>query len=66
MPAISKKQRRFFGMLEHDPGMAKERGVDMSKSQMHDYAVTKEKNLPERAPKEKKPMTLAQRVKAKK
>lgn len=48
MPATSKAQRKFFGMLEHNPGMAKERGVDMTKEQMHDFAATKEKGLPER------------------
>lgn len=46
MPATSKAQR-FFGMLEHNPGMAREKGITMSKDQMHDFAATKEKGLPE-------------------
>lgn len=54
MPAESKKQRRFFGMLEHNPGMAKARGIDMTKGQMHDFAATSEKGLPMRVPKGKK------------
>ena len=49
MPAKSQAQQRFFGMLEHTPGMAKSKGIDMSKSQMHDFASTPEKGLPEHA-----------------
>jgi len=48
MPATSKAQRRFFGMLLHHPGLAKLRGVDMSEESMRDYASTKEKGLPEK------------------
>ena len=47
MPATSIAQRKFFGMLEHNPGMAKARGIDMTKSQMHDFAATKDTGLPE-------------------
>lgn len=57
MPAVSKKQRRFFGMIEHDPDMAKAKGVDMTQDQMHDFAATKESGLPEQ--KSKKKRTLA-------
>ncbi len=46
MPAVSKAQRRFFGMCEHEGG--KNCPKDMSKRQMHDFAATKEKGLPER------------------
>lgn len=48
MPSVSKAQRRFFGMLEHNPGMAKEKGINMTHQQMHDFASTPESNLPER------------------
>ena len=34
-------------MLEHNPEMAKARGIDMTKSQMHDFAATKDTGLPE-------------------
>ena len=54
MPAVSKKQRRFFGMLEHNPAMAREKGVDMTRQQMHDFAATKEKGLPEQTPSRKR------------
>jgi hypothetical protein len=54
MPAVSKKQRRFFGMLEHNPGMARAKDIDMTKSQMHDFAAPKEKGLPEQAPSPRK------------
>lgn len=51
MPAVSKKQRRAMAIAEHHPdelhadnkGLAK-----MSHSQLHDFAKTKEKNLPEK------------------
>lgn len=50
MPAESKAQRRFFGMVEHDPNaspaVAKAAG-SMTKEQAHDFAATKEKGLPE-------------------
>lgn len=48
MPAKSKAQRRMFGWLEHNPGAAKAKGINMTKSQMHDFAATKESGLPER------------------
>ena len=51
MPATSKAQQRFFAMLEHTPGMAKARGIHMTKSQMHDFAATPRKGLPEHAKK---------------
>lgn len=46
MPAVSKRQRRFMAMCEHDPGAARGKCPNMTKSQMHDFAVTKEKKLP--------------------
>lgn len=48
MPAKSVAQRKFFGMLEHNPGMAKAKGVKMTHQQMHDFATTKDKGLPKR------------------
>lgn len=56
MPATSKAQRRFFGMLEHNPGMAKKRGINMTHEQMHDFAATKEKGLPQYAKSKKRKM----------
>lgn len=48
MPAVSKAQGRFFRWAEHNPGQAKAEGkaTGMSKEQMHDFAVTPEKGLP--------------------
>jgi hypothetical protein len=49
MPAVSKKQRRAMAIAEHSPGklMGKNKGLlKMSKSQLHDFAATKEKKLP--------------------
>jgi hypothetical protein len=54
MPAKSQAQRRFFGMVEHNPAIAKERGIDMPKQSMHDFAATPDKGLPDRAPKRRK------------
>jgi hypothetical protein len=53
MPAVSKAQRRFMAILEHDPAKLKDSG--MSKQQAHDFAATKEKGLPEHVkPKKRK------------
>lgn len=48
MPAKSSAQRRFFGLCEHRPDKARSACPDMSKSQMHDFAATKEKGLPKK------------------
>ena len=50
MPSESKAQGRFFRWAEHNPGQAKAEGkaTGMTKSQMHDFAVTPEKGLPEK------------------
>ena len=48
MPARSKAQRRLMAIAEHHPELvkAKNRGVlSMSKSQLSDFASTKEKGL---------------------
>lgn len=53
MPSTSKAQRRYFGMLDHDP--AKRKAAGISKQTAHDFAATKEKGLPEHvAPKKRK------------
>lgn len=54
MPAVSRRQRRFFGLLEHHPDIAREKGIRMSREQMRDFATTKEKGLPEQAPSSKR------------
>lgn len=49
MPAVSKKQRTAMAIAEHHPEKlySKNKGLlGMSKSQLHDYASTKEKGLP--------------------
>lgn len=54
MPSVSRAQARFFRWAEHNPADAKAAGkypAGMSKGQMHDFAVTKNAGLPERAPK---------------
>jgi hypothetical protein len=51
MPALSKKQRELMAIAEHKPGKVKKknRGVlKMKKSQLHDFAATKEKGLPKK------------------
>ena len=57
MPAKSKAQRRLMAMAEHNPSKVKKknRGVlKMSKRQLHEYASTKEKKLPNKKRKQKK------------
>ena len=55
MPAVSKAQQRFFGWAEHNPDKAKAEGkaIGMSQQQMHDFAATPQKGLPQRAPKKR-------------
>ena len=51
MPAVSKAQRTAMAVAEHAPGKlyARNKGMlGMSKSQLHDFAATKEKGLPQK------------------
>jgi len=55
MPAQSKARQEAMAIAEHSPGKlyAKNKGLlKMSHQQLHDFASTKRKNLPER----KKPL----------
>ena len=52
MPAVSEKQRRAAAIAEHHPEQLHSRNralLKMSKSQLHDFASTKEKGLPKQA-----------------
>jgi len=53
MPAVSKAQRRFMGMCEHNPQHAQGKCPDMTKAQLHDFAATKEKGLPQKKTRKK-------------
>ena len=49
MPAVSKKQRRAMAIAEHHPSKLHKRNKSMkkmTKSQLHDFASTKEGKLP--------------------
>jgi Protein of unknwon function (DUF3008) len=51
MPAKSKAQQIAMAIAEHQPGklLKRNRGLrQMSQNQLHDFAATKRKNLPER------------------
>ena len=55
MPSLSKAQQEAMAIAEHSPGKlyAKNKGLlKMSHKQLHDFAATKRKGLPER----KKPL----------
>ena len=57
MPAKSKKQRRMMAIAEHHPEMLYKRNkgvAEMSKGQLHEFATTKEKNLPLKKKKKKR------------
>jgi hypothetical protein len=60
IPSVSKKQRRLMGAAEHgaDFPMAKKVRASMTKGQMHDFAKTKEKGLPEKKHKKKDKMSF--------
>ena len=54
MPAVSKNQRIAMAIAEHAPQKLYKRNagmLEMTKSQLHDYASTKTKNLPEKTKK---------------
>jgi hypothetical protein len=56
MPAVSKKQAIAMSIAEHAPGklFARNKGLrKMSHSQLHDFAATPRKGLPESAPKKR-------------
>jgi hypothetical protein len=49
MPAVSEAQRRAMAIAEHHPDQlyGRNRGLlNMTHSQLHDFAATKEKGLP--------------------
>jgi hypothetical protein len=46
-PARSRAQQRYMAMLEHDPGAVRGPKPDLTHQQLHDFAATKTKNLPE-------------------
>jgi len=56
MPSVSKKQQMAMAIAEHDPSKldAKNKGLlAMTHKQLHDFAHTKRKGLPEKAPSRK-------------
>ena len=48
MPAKSRAQQKFMAIAEHNPGALKGKKPDMSKGQLHDFAATPTKSLPNR------------------
>lgn len=51
IPAVSVAQRKYFGWLEHSPDASAERKASgMSHQQLHDFAATKDKGLPQHVP----------------
>ena len=56
MPAKSKKQRRAIAIAEHSPSKLYKRNrglLKMKKSDMHEFASTKEKGLPRKKKRKK-------------
>jgi len=53
MPAVSVKQRRVMAIAEHHPEELNKRNrglLGMNHQQLHDFASTPEKGLPEKKP----------------
>jgi hypothetical protein len=48
VPAVSGAQQRFMAMCEHDPQHAQGQCPSMTHQQLHDFAATPTKNLPQR------------------
>jgi len=64
MPSVSKNQRRAMAIAEHHPEelYAKNKGLlKMSHQQLHDFASTREKNLPVTVNKASKKIQVARR-----
>jgi len=64
MPSVSKNQRRAMAIAEHHPEelYAKNKGLlKMSHQQLHDFASTREKNLPVTVSKASKKIQVARR-----
>ena len=56
MPSVSKKQQIVMAIAEHTPGKLYKRNkglLSMTHGQLHDFASTPRKELPETAPKKK-------------
>jgi hypothetical protein len=56
MPAVSKNQQIAMAIAEHNPSALNEKNkglLAMSKEQLHDFASTPRKNLPEQADRKK-------------
>lgn len=53
MPSVSKAQQKAMAIAEHNPDelYARNKGLaNMTHSQLHDFAATKTKKLPEHVP----------------
>lgn len=48
MPAKSKAQQQFMAIAEHDPDKLQGKKPDMSQEQLHDFAATPTKDLPQK------------------
>ena len=48
MPAKSKAQQEFMAIAEHEPGKLHGKKPNMSHEQLHDFAATPTKGLPEK------------------
>lgn len=55
MPSVSKAQQHFMGMKYAQAKAGKPTGMDMTTSQLRDFAGTKTKGLPTRKTKTKAP-----------
>jgi len=57
MPAKSKKQRKLMGLAKHHPEKVYKRNravTKMTKTQLHEFAATKEKGLPKKKKKKRR------------
>lgn len=48
MPAKSKAQQQFFAICEHNPQHARGKCPNMSKAEMHKFAATPTRGLPQK------------------
>lgn len=47
MPAVSQAQQKFFAIAEHEPDKLQGKRPKMTRAQMHDFAATPTRGLPD-------------------
>lgn len=63
MPAVSVAQQQYMAIAEHDPSKLKGKRPKMTQQQLHDFAATPTKDLPDHVAAAPKRNSLRRRAK---